>query len=251
MTTNTNQEMRLLIEKNISQHGHHISLVTGGDATPRFAYTIGLFPNVGAELVFAGASFYSTQSLHIVINKVADVLSSGVDWQGIVIDIGALGCFSLQGVHRSWTNMLLLGALDYYNSEIVGLQIVPDKVHTTIDVPNLSLAFNPVSEPVWGWLSEPWEFLVPENSIAITNLLALQGKKITEVMRWEEGEWELFAGYGPDVSREDFRKIPLGTLLAVDKSLHAITKLDVGKGLWRRDGETEWHIWESRKKEKK
>lgn len=245
MVKKTKQEMMQLIEEHIRQHGHHIYLVTGGSATPRFAYTIGLSSEIGAELVFAGASFYSNQNVHVIINKVAEVLSAGVAWQKAAIEIDSLGCFTLGEAHSSWISMLLLGALDYYNAKVVGLQIVPDQLHMTIDVPNLSLNWSPATEPVWQWKSEPWGFLIPEKSIAITNISALQGEMITEVMRWEECEWELFAGYGPDVSQEDFRKVPLGTLLAIDQSLHVITKLDVGKGLWRKDAQSEWHSWES------
>jgi hypothetical protein len=244
MSNDKRQKMTQRIEEDIRQHGYHTTLVTGGDASPRFAYTIGLSSNIDAELIFAGASFYSSQDVFVIIDKVAEVLSAGVAWQKATIEIDSLGCFSLCEAHSSWINMLLLGALDYYNTKVTGLQIVPDQLHMTIDVPKLFLNWDPVTEPVWQWLSEPWGFPIAEQSIAITNIAALQGEMITEVMRWEEREWELFAGYGPDVSQEDLRKIPLGTLLAVDQSLHIVTKLDVGKGLWRRHNESEWHSWE-------
>ena len=79
----------------------------------------------------------------------------------------------------------------------------------------MSQTWSPQSEPVWGWLAEDWNYPVPEKSIAATNLDALRGKPITEVMRWEEEEWEMFAGAGPDITdahqgsigwREDRRK---------------------------------------------
>lgn len=246
MNTNTKKEMMQRIEKNIRQHGYHIYIVAGMDATPRFAYTIGLSSDIGAEIVLAGASFYSNNDVCTIIEKVAENLCTGVDWQKTLIEIASLGSFLLRKVDHSWVNMLLLGALDYYKNEITALQIIPDQLHMTVDVPNLSSHWNPATEPVWQWLSEPWSFLIPENSIGITNIAALRGEIITEVMRWEELEWELFAGAGPDVSQEDFRKVPLGTLLAIDKSLHIITNLDVGKGLWRKHGDFDWHSWEPR-----
>lgn len=41
-------------------------------------------------------------------------------------------------------------------------------------------------EPVWQWLFEKWQFSVPEDSIAVTNIDALRGKKVTEAVRREE-----------------------------------------------------------------
>jgi hypothetical protein len=97
----------------------------------------------------------------------------------------------------------MLGAFDYYQKrDIPALQIVPDQAHWTVDVPDMSMPCSATTEPVWQWLHEPWTYPVPKHSTAATNLAALRGERITEVMRWEEDEWEIFAGEGPDV-RED------------------------------------------------
>jgi hypothetical protein len=61
-------------------------------------------------------------------------------------------------------------------------------------------------------------------------------------MRWEEDEWELFSGPGPDIPKDELRVVPLGTLIASDSSLDRIVKLSVGTGL-RREGMSEWHPW--------
>ncbi len=45
------------IRENIAREGHHIYLVSGGAATPRFAYTIGVSESIGVELILAGAVF--------------------------------------------------------------------------------------------------------------------------------------------------------------------------------------------------
>jgi hypothetical protein len=76
----------------------------------------------------------------------------------------------------------------------------------------------------------------------MTNLDALRGAPITEACRWEEDEWEMFAGAGPDVAEEDARLVPLGCLLASDPSLAAVVDLEVGKGLWREPGGA-WVPW--------
>lgn len=139
---------------------------------------------------------------------------------------------------------MMLGALDFYNvSEVPALQISPDKNHWTVEIPNLSQPWNNAIEPAWRWLNAEWEYLIPEQSIAITNLDALRGLPVTEAMRWEENQWELFAGAGPDISKEEIREVPLGTLIGIDPTLKPVTDLVVGKGLWRDSGELKWHSW--------
>jgi hypothetical protein len=234
-----------LIQSNIAKYGHHIYLVSGGPL-PRSAYTIGVSPKMGAELIFAGASFYLTKDVKQIINKVVEQLRESTSWHQLSIEVDRLGVFSLCKADASWVNTLMLGALDFYSaSEIPALQIVPDQAHWTIDIPNLTQSWNMISEPVWQWLYEPWRHSVSEHSVAITNLDALRGKPITEVMRWEEKQWELFAGAGPDVLREDIREVPLGTVLAIDQSLQVITNLGVGQGLWRDSSQLEWHSWKT------
>ena len=95
---------------------------------------------------------------------------------------------------------------------------------------------------MWRWLREPWTFPVPEDSTAVTDLAALQGEPVTEAARWEEDYWELFAGCGPDVPKDEQRVVALGTLVAADPSLAAVMNLEVGAALWR-DGHSEWHPW--------
>jgi hypothetical protein len=96
---------------------------------------------------------------------------------------------------------------------------------------------------VWQWLTDPWEYAVPDDSVAITNLDALRGKSITEAVRWEEDQWELFAGAGPDVPRDDMRKVPLGTLLAADPTLTAVLGLEIEQGLLRDPADLVWYDW--------
>ena len=155
-----------------------------------------------------------------------------------------LGTFTLRQVDPSWSATLLLGALDYYGVKaVVSLQVVPDTAHWTCDLPDLSRPRDPVVEPAWRWLTEPWGLPVPESSTAATNLSALRGCAVTEAMRWEEDRWELFAGAGPDIPREEMREVPLGTLLGADPTLSPVLGLGVGKGMWRDLGDRVWHPW--------
>jgi len=165
-----------------------------------------------------------------------------------VFEVNGQGLFTLRKADASWTTALILGAFDYYQKrDIPALQIVPDQAYRTVDVPDMSVPWGATTAPAWRWLHESWTYPVPRDSTAATNLAALRGDRITEVMRWEEDAWEIFAGAGPDVTEEQMRVVPLGTLLGTDESLVAGVHLAIGEGLWR-DAEpgSEWHPWHKR-----
>jgi hypothetical protein len=107
-------------------------------------------------------------------------------------------------------------------------------------------AWNPIIQPIWKWLEIAWEFPVSPKSEAVTNLDALRGGTVTEVMRWEATNWELFSGAGPDVEKSDIRKVPLGILLGHDATLECIVNLEIGRGVWREGKDHEWHSWGKR-----
>jgi hypothetical protein len=230
------------IERNIRQHGFHIYSI-GASSTPRFTYTIGIHDTHGAELVLAGGLYYSVAEVGRIIHAIRAGLVAGAPCSA-TFSVDTLGTFTLRAAHPSWTRALLLGALDYYSvPDIAAYQIVPDAAHTTIDVPDMRLAWSATTEPVWQWLHEAWRHPVPETSIAMTHLAVLRGARITEVMRWEEDEWEMFAGDGSTVSDEDARVVPLGCLVASDPSLLPIVDLAVGEGLWRDATTGAWNAW--------
>jgi hypothetical protein len=85
----------------------------------------------------------------------------------------------------------MLGVFDYYQVQTIhAYQIVPDETHWTNEIPDLSQTWSLELAPAWRWQYEEWIYPVPVDSMAITNLDALRGKRITEVMRWEgESEW--------------------------------------------------------------
>ncbi|HRX85867.1 MAG TPA: DUF4262 domain-containing protein [Phycisphaerae bacterium] len=227
----------------MESHGYHVYLITGKQS-PRFAYTIGIHPTVGAELVFAGAAAYSNEEVRQIIVGVAEGMSRLR--LGVPVELGPLGTFILRNADPSWAETLMLGALDYYGrSDIQALQIVPDRAHWTLDIPDLSRARTVESEPVWQWLTEPWTYEVSDRSVVVTNMDALKGSPATEVMRWEIDQWEMFAGAGPDVEKHEIRQVPLGTLLGADPSLQVAIKLETGKGLWRNPDNPVWHNWET------
>ncbi|MBX3187646.1 MAG: DUF4262 domain-containing protein [Labilithrix sp.] len=231
-----------LIRQNVATYGRHIYLVSG-DAWPRYAYTIGLTETLGSELILAGGIYYMAESVHRVINVLADRLENGCSVDS-VMSVEGLGAFALGPTRDEWVEQLMLGAVDYYRGRPVAAhQVLPAREHSTIDVPVMS---EPLASPVnraWRWLAEEWPYSVPRRSTATTNLAALRGAPITEAARWEEEEWELFAGPGPDVERQDVRVVPLGVLLGHDETLNAVVNLAPGQGLWRDEGERRWHPW--------
>jgi hypothetical protein len=230
-----------LIRRNIAQAGQHITLVKQS-STPRFAYTIGLSPILGAELLMPGAIIFDAEELYEILNGISKYLK--MHPRERQVNIEKFGRFKMVESHASWSAELLLGVLDYFETDTVkGLQVVPDARHLTLDVPDTSLPLNPSKEPVWRWLKEPWVWPVPEDSSAVTNLAALRGEPVTEASRWGLDEWELFAGSGPDTPQDEIRVVPIATLVGPDPSLSKVLSLEVGKSLWREFRQDAWHDW--------
>jgi hypothetical protein len=231
-----------LIQSNIDRHGYHITIV-GGAIEPRFAYSIGLSSQFNFELVFPGGIYYlKDQVLQIFAEIVRSLKIKSTLDQRIIIS--SLGEFSFLPVDPSWSKLMLLGVFDYYKkAEIQVYQIVPDVTHFTYDIPDMSKEWSVSTEPVWQWLANKWRYDVPESSVVTTNLEALQGEAITELMRWEDGEWEMFAGPGPDVKKADTRIVSLGTILGIDNTILPAVHLKIGKGLWRTGRDSEWQNW--------
>jgi hypothetical protein len=232
------------IRENIARFGYHLYIVSGKQ-NPRFAYTIGLSPKLGHELIFAGGVLFMYKEVGTIIRGVVDQLTLRSAAAAEACDVAPFGTFSFRPCDPSWVTLLMLGATDFYQrSDIPALQVVPDDGHMTIDVPDMAIPWSPQSAPLWQWLKEPWAFSVPSDSEAVTDLDALRGFAVTEACRWEENYWELFAGAGPDVPEEEKRVVGLGMLLAADPSLAPVLGLKIGDGIWR-EGDLEWHPWET------
>lgn len=232
------------ISSNIALSGYHVTVVTGGEL-PRFAYTIGCKDTIGGEFAFAGGEYYSQAQIGEIIRAIVSFAAKQLDWQSLSAPVGSLGSFSVIKADASWSKRLLLGAFDYYNQVAIPVwQIVPDRAHRTLDIPDMSKVFDVASQPVWQWLERKWDYPIPGDSMALTNLPVLFGEKATEVMRWEKDDWEIFSGAGPDVPKADRRMVPLGVLIGLDKALERAVYLPIGKGLWRDTVALEWNDWE-------
>jgi hypothetical protein len=231
------------IRTNIERYGYHVYTVTGGGQLPRYVYTIGLSERIGSELIFAGAIFFMGKEA----TRIIDTIAKEWDSNKASYTVESLGRFSVREADLSWSGSLMLGAVDYYkNTSIRALQIIPEPAHWTVDIPDMRKPWSAAAEPVWQWMHEPWTHPVPAGSTAVTDLAALRGERVTEAARWEEDEWELFAGEAPEVPKDEVRIVPLGTLLGADPSLLPVTTLTVGgRGLLRDADEGEWEPWES------
>jgi len=229
------------IRSNIERHGFHVYVVQQSNV-PRFAYTIGLGPQIGFELLLAGAIFYMADEVVDILNTIGSQLRQEPARRGF--DVNDLGNFLLCDVEDSWSRSLLLGAMDYYQKDVIAaLQVVPQGDRVTIDVPNCSNARTSNTQPIWQWLDKPWQFPVPATSTSVTDLSSLRGAAIIEAARWEEDQWELFSGPGDQFRPDEVRIVPLGTLLAFDESLVPVTALAVGDGIYREDSQGEWNEW--------
>lgn len=236
-----NKEFISKIKSNIAENGLHITIVSGGQE-PRYAYTVGLYAQKGTELIFAGGIFYSRKDVLRILNNIAEKIKSGNS--NSTYNIGSLGKFTLREVHSSWSSMMMLSVCDYFNlQKINAYQIIPERKNFTLDIPDMSQVWSAKEQSVWKWLKEEWTFEVSDKTMVVTNLDALKGNPVTEVMRWEREEWEMFSGAGPEVDEKDLRVVPIGTLLGIDSSLLPALLLEVKKGMWREGISHGWNDW--------
>jgi hypothetical protein len=243
MTDHSREAALADIRTNIEKSGHHVYLILA-EEYPRFAYTIGLNPVLGYELLFAGGADYANSEAVEILNVVAERIPASGLARGFVMPLGDLGSFSFREVHPSWANELMLGALDYFGiANVAARQIVPDEAHWTIDVPDTSVEWNPQSEPVWKCMHEPWTLPFSPDCTVTTNLAALRGARVTEAFRREEDQWEMFAGASNEIDSESKRDVTLATLFIADATLLPVTALAVGAGLRRLTPEGPWSPW--------
>lgn len=234
-----------LIKYNIENYTYHQYFISGG-SLPRYVYTIGLHETLGYELIAAGLGYYQDEDIGLILDSAVKFLQSSHSDLSSSFEFGGAR-FIFRPVDEGWSRLLLLGALDYYDiSGVKAYQLIPDRGCATVDVPDLAVPPQTVIDGPWQWINKLWPFEVPEDSRVITNVKALQGEVVTECMRWEIDEWELFAGAAPDIDSDALRTISLGAMLGIDRSLEAVVALSVKTGLWRKSAEDGWHEWNSR-----
>jgi hypothetical protein len=243
MNKSDKEQFLNLIQLNIAKYGYHIATVSSV-LEPRYSYTIGLKNKLGFELIFAGGLYYLQEDLSLIFETASNRLNENQNLISQQITVDTFGSFSFKPVDSSWSKLMILGVFDFYQTnDVKAFQIIPDPDHYTLDIPDMTKEFTASVESVWQWLVREWDYPVPKNSSVVTNLDALMGKAITEVMRCEDNEWEMFAGAGPDVQSEDMLVVSLATILGIDKTLLPAIDLGIGKGLWRETARTGWNNW--------
>lgn len=138
------------IRSNITSHGQHVYTVASGPV-PRYTYSIGISEVAGieAELILAGAIFFSAEETAQVVNDIAAQLRRAPYWQDVRFEVAGLGSFFLRPAHASWADSMMLGALDYYAAaNVPALQVVPVGERFTRDTPDLGRPWSAQSEPV-------------------------------------------------------------------------------------------------------
>lgn len=241
--TDARREMLAKIKSNIEIHGQHIYLIAGGPF-PRYAYTIGLSNAIGGELIFAGGAIYSDSQVKDILNFVSREIRARGSSSLPEVAVPQLGLFRLQDVDSSWVKMMLHGALDYLGKgEVAATQVVPDAGHWTREIPDLCTQWSPDRHLCWRWLGRNGDHPAQATSMVATNIDALRGNLVTEVFRWEEDYWELFAGPGPEVLKDNVRVVPLAVLLGIDETLTRVLELKVGEGVWRDSSDGSWNVW--------
>jgi hypothetical protein len=233
-----------LIESNIAKYGYHVTIVSES-VLPRFSYSIGLNDTLGFELILAGCAIYQHKDISKIFAKIVSEFNQGRNNEGTNILNDSLGTFKLSEVKPTWSEKMMLGVYDYLDvKEFKGLQIIPDKMHYTNEIPEMDKEYHENEQPVWKWLTQKWPYPVPKESLVTTNIDALKGEYIKEVMRWENDSWEMFTMPGPDVPDEDVRIVSLGTMLGIDESLEPSVHIKLEEGIWRKDKDSDWNKWQ-------
>ena len=240
---NDRSEILQLIRQNIDVAGYHTTFV-GLDASPRFAYTIGLHERFDAELIFAGGCLYSNRMVEEVFSAVRNhwIQEGRQSWD---FEIDVMGeNFSLRRVDKSWVRFTVLGVLDYYDViQIPLVQVVPPDSKVTIDIPDMTKMFGE-SSGVWQYLDDTMSRPSYAAGTVIADIDFLTRKfEITELVRVDFDEWEMFTGDPTCFDKNEIGIIPIGVALHHDNSLIASLDISVGKGLYRADGDAEWIDW--------
>ena len=239
MTDDERELLHAHIRVEIATSGVYAALVQDGQ-TPRVGYTVGLTEDDLPEVVLAGGMALLAKPVLRTLKSSAVVSRAGRLADGGFLDLPGVGPFRAFAAHPSWARLLLGRARDFYGrDDVPALQLVPDGDLRTLEVPDMSVPWDPEREPIWRWLVEHWDADLPRDALAVTDLAALRGAPITQAGRWEESQWQMFTATTGEVSPDVIRVVPLATLLTIDPSLEPVTRLRVGDVI-RRDAAGPW-----------
>jgi hypothetical protein len=197
---------------------------------PPYAYTVGLRPKTGHELVCAGALRYTVQEVATILRASAAEMVRADPQVPDVVAVAGVGDFVLGDVHHQW----LVGLIPAeFRDEPGGRwkQVIPLRPGPTIDIPDLSAPRSFVRDPAWRWLDHRWDVGAPSGSHLVTTLSVLSGRTPVTIFRWEVDQWEALDVPAGDVNRADARVAPLGLLTMIVDDWSQFLRLGVGEGL--------------------
>ncbi len=226
---------RARILGNIATHGHHITTVSSGD-TPRFSYTLGLWPR-RSELCFAGGALCGIADIARVMNAVADADRAGA------VEIRGFGLVTFETVLPEWVSSQLLGIGDHHAAApVVVHQIVPPPERRTFDVPSWSQPLASPTNAAWRFASTTWSLSAPAGAQVATSRRVMMGAPIRYARRFGPSYCEMFAGVD-DGGADDMELTTLGVVVAHDLSLSRAADCSVGEGIRRDDVNSPWEAW--------
>lgn len=202
---------------------------------PPYAYTVGLAPMVGHELVCAGALRYSVDQVASILRSCATGMVRGKTRSATPLRVAGLGDFTLGTVHSEW----LMGLIpSEYRGEpaIAWHQVIPVHPPATVDVPDLAVSPAEGRDPAWRWLFQHWDVDVPDDSHLVTTLGVLTGSRPNTVFRWEFDQWEALDRPAVEIDHAGARVAPIGVLAAIVDDWSVFLRLPVGEGLRLVDG---------------
>jgi hypothetical protein len=224
----------------------YLQFTVVGAPLPSWRYTVGLTELGLPEVLVAGTAAYADGVLDAVVRAVSSHLRSGeVSADEFTLQVGDLEV-DVVDAHPSWVERLAVQAANYYDARVVrAVQVRPSG--RWVDVPDASVAFDPVAEPAWRWLEDDWAYPVDERTRALVDLAALQGHRIVEVIHEREPDgtdsWTMRVDEEHAPADGPMRLVPFGTMFALDPSLVATLDVDAGEFAVRDDEPPGWRVW--------
>jgi hypothetical protein len=193
------------------------------------------------DLVLAGTLSVMGAPARAAVREVILALRTGSDPTTTL----ALGPIELREVDPSWVSSPVLRGLGLGTAP--ALQIVAlDAGHQTIDVPDMRLRWPSSVGQSWALL-DPETPVVParHDCLVDINMAALLGAPVTEVIRWEDGDWQMAADEedGHETTDEDIRVVHMTVLVDADPSLAEVTDIQPGRSYRRKAADDRWVKW--------
>lgn len=214
-------------KSDIEKYGLSVILIEASDYLPSFAYSIGLWAKFNhPEIICFGLS---TQTLHSIINDVADLVKSGQQIETNKTYNSIFENSKAEFVQIDNRNLAdYFGtAIDFYNSnDFPAIQLVwtdrNDKFPWEKDFEDEFIYKQPLLDR-----NADFKFSEAKNVAVFTTRQWLElGKPILRVIHDNDGDWQFLTG---DQMPEDGRLVALEQMTIKDKTLNEVFDLEYGE----------------------